>query len=155
MITFRRADESDLETLIEQRIEFLKEYQPGTTPEKERDLRGALQDYYREAIPSGECIYWLAESAGKPVGGAGMLIRRHPPHYVFFNGLVAYVFNVFTFPEFRGRGIAKEIMLRLMDEARALGIRRVDLHATDMGRSLYEKLGFQSPKDVYLEWCGD
>ncbi len=152
MLTFRRAGEADLETLIEQRIAFLKEYLPGSSPEKERELRGALRDYYREAIPSGQCIYWLAESAGQPVGGAGLAIRRYAPHYVFLNGLTAYVFNVFTFPEFRGRGIAKEIMLRLMHEARALEIRRVELHATEMGRPLYEKLGFKPPKDVCLEW---
>ncbi len=152
-ITFKRANETDLETLVDQRIAFLKEYQSGATPEKELDLRRAVKEYYAEAIPSRHCIYWLAESEGKSVGGAGMAIRRHAPQYVLINGLTAYVFNVYTCPEFRGQGIAKEIMRRLMEETKRLEIRRVELHATEMGRPLYEKLGFKPPKDIYLEWA--
>ncbi len=151
-ITFKRANETDMETLVEQRVAFLQEYLPGTTSEQEMDLRRALKNYYREAIPSQQCIYWLAESEGKSVGGGGLAIRRYAPHYVLFNGLTAYVFNVYTSPEFRRQGVAKEIMRRLMEEAKRLEIRRVELHATEMGRSLYEKLDFKPPKDVYLEW---
>lgn len=153
-ITYHRAGLSDIETLIEQRIDFLKEYMPETTDDKVVALRHLLDEYYREAIPSEQCLYWLAECDGRSAGGAGLAVRKHAPQYALTNGLTAYVFNVFTYPDYRHRGIAKELMTRLVDEAQRLNIRRVELHATEMGRPLYEKLGFKPPKDMVLEYYG-
>lgn len=149
MTRYRLADISDLETLVEQRIRFIKDAKPEVDAES---LRESNRAYYAEAIPTGECVYCLAEEDGRTVGGAAFSLRRYAPGYMLRDGVSAYVFNVFVEPEYRNRGIAKAIMLRLMEEAQRRGIGRLDLHATEAGRPLYEKIGFEPPDHVWLEY---
>jgi GNAT superfamily N-acetyltransferase len=59
--------------------------------------------------------------------------------------------NVITHPAYRRRGLARrlvQITLAWLDEQ---GIQRADLHATDMGRPLYESLGFADHAGMRLE----
>lgn len=149
MIEYRRADISDLDALVEQRIRFFRDAKPDMDAES---LREPNRIYYAETIPTGECVYWLALYEDNVVGGGGFSLRRYAPGYLLQDGVSAYVFNIYTDPEYRKQGIAKEIMLRLMDEARKRGIKRLDLHATEAGRPIYEKLGFEPPDHIWLEW---
>ena len=50
--------------------------------------------------------------------------------------------NMYTLPEERGRGLATELLKRLLDDARELRIAVVVLHAMPKGRSIYLKAGF-------------
>ena len=51
--------------------------------------------------------------------------------------------NIYTAPAYRRRGVARRIVEKLIEDAKARGIRSVLLEATEMGRSLYESLGFE------------
>ena len=150
MITYCRADISNLDELVEQRIRFMQDARPDVDAES---LRESNRAYYAEAIPTGECVYFLVSANGRTVGGGGFALRRYAPGYMLRDGVSAYIFNIFVEPEYRRRGIAREIVSRLMDEARQRGIARLDLHATEAGRPLYEKLGFKPPDHVWLEWA--
>lgn len=50
----------------------------------------------------------------------------------------AMILNVYTEPEFRRLGIARQIMGTILDWIRGRGLRSAHLHASDEGRSLYE-----------------
>ena len=50
---------------------------------------------------------------------------------------------MYTDPEFRRQGIARRLMQTMIDWCRKEGFVRVDLHASDKGRPLYESLGFE------------
>lgn len=59
---------------------------------------------------------------------------------------LAWIGMVLVLPEYRGRGLARGLMehcLRWLDDR---GVRQVKLDATDMGRPLYEKLGFRDER---------
>jgi len=58
---------------------------------------------------------------------------------------VSYIGCMATLPEKRGRGYAEGI-LRLMDAfmRRRYGVRETVLHATEMGRPVYERLGYRA-----------
>ncbi|MER7985617.1 GNAT family N-acetyltransferase [Streptomyces noursei] len=58
------------------------------------------------------------------------------------SGLVGFVFNVCTDPRYRGRGHARATTEALLGRFAALGVGRVDLHATDAAAPLYRSLGF-------------
>lgn len=45
-------------------------------------------------------------------------------------------------PGYRGKGIAKTIMKQLTEKAASRGYEIVMLNASDMGKPLYEKMGF-------------
>ena len=58
-------------------------------------------------------------------------------------GECAFLMNIYTAPAYRRRGVARRIVEKLIEDAKARGIRSVLLEATEMGRPLYESLGFE------------
>jgi ribosomal protein S18 acetylase RimI-like enzyme len=66
------------------------------------------------------------------------------------------VLNVFVDPEYRRRGLARALIERCMDEAHRRRIRTVALHSSDMGRALYEALGFSATQEMqHVEPSGE
>jgi len=55
--------------------------------------------------------------------------------------------NVYTFPEYRKKGIAKKLIEEIIKEAKLFGVDRIDLKATEAGYNLYKKIGFREDKD--------
>ena len=51
--------------------------------------------------------------------------------------------NMYTRPEHRRKGIAYKTLDMLVRASKDRGITVISLEATDMGRGLYEKYGFQ------------
>jgi GNAT superfamily N-acetyltransferase len=62
------------------------------------------------------------------------------------------ILNVYTEPEFRKRGIARQIMLTILGWVKEHGFHSVNLHASDEGRHLYEKLGFEATNEMRLRF---
>ncbi len=63
---------------------------------------------------------------------------------MLFNGAgVASIYAVATLPAARGKGIGGAISLKPLLEARQMGYRYAVLFATEMGVSVYERIGFQ------------
>jgi len=61
---------------------------------------------------------------------------------------LGWVGMVLTHPDFRRRGLARELVSRVMEQAKRLAIQTVKLDATDEGRGLYESLGFRAEQPV-------
>lgn len=53
------------------------------------------------------------------------------------------VYNVVTKEGFRGQGLATALLRQLLAGAKDMGLERVMLNATESGRPIYERLGFQ------------
>ncbi|MGG0288901.1 GNAT family N-acetyltransferase [Peribacillus butanolivorans] len=62
----------------------------------------------------------------------------------------AYILNMYTIPEYRGKGLAKRMLKKCIDESRNSGVKRVWLHASKDGKHLYKKMGFTT-KDSEME----
>jgi len=67
---------------------------------------------------------------------------------------VSYIGWMATLPEYRGRGCA-EALLRRMDEfmRRRYGVKETVLHATEMGRPVYERMGFRAVDEFAAYLC--
>jgi len=83
------------------------------------------------------------------VSGAGVQLRRvlphpagEPPEITIAEGRHAIIINVFTEPEWRRRGLAALLLRQIIAWARTERLDRLVLHASDEGRSVYERLGF-------------
>ena len=107
--------------------------------------------YFATAIPSGEFHGWLAFTPeNEAVGSGGAVIDRHPPGPSNLSGRSGYIMNIVTMPRYRRLGIARRIIQTMLEWLAEQGIRRVELHATGMGRSLYEELGFVDSNEMRL-----
>jgi len=63
-------------------------------------------------------------------------------------GRQAIVVNVFTEPEFRRQGLARQLMLAVLAWARDERLDSLVLHAAKDGRALYESLGFTQTNEM-------
>ncbi len=118
----------------------------------------AAAAYFAEAIPAGRFHGWLAiTSAGAAVGSGGVVVDQHPPGPSNLSGQIGYIMNVVTAPRYRRQGIARRIMQVILKWLAEQGIQRVTLHTTEMGRPLYEELGFVDSNEMRLriEWGPD
>lgn len=148
MYTYRMAAITDLEALIQLRMDYLAEDR-GRLSEGEK---AAVAAQLREYIPrhmGDSFVAWLAETEGRVAAAAFLVISEKPANPSFITGKTGTVMNVLTYPEYRRRGIATELIKRLIDEARERGLSYVELSATEAGKPLYEKLGFVETQSQY------
>ena len=138
MITYRKLAEDKLDVFIQMRIRQLRD--EGAT--EEIDLVPALQDYYRRHMADGTFVSWLAIDGDRIVGTSGMSFVEKPPYFGCPSGRIGLLSSMFTEPEYRRRGIARELLSRVVEEARAYGCGTVQITASDMGVLLYTAFGF-------------
>jgi predicted acetyltransferase len=62
---------------------------------------------------------------------------------LFLGGGAAGIYSVSTLPEARGRGIGAALTVKPLQDAREMGYRIGVLQSSDMGYSVYKRLGFQ------------
>ena len=138
MITYRKLAEDKLDVFIQMRIRQLRE--EGAT--EEIDLVPALQDYYRRHMADGTFVSWLAMDGDRIVGTSGMSFVEKPPYFGCPSGRIGLLSSMFTEPEYRRKGIARELLSKVVEEARAYGCGTVQITASDMGVLLYTAFGF-------------
>ena len=112
-------------------------------------LRAKARSRLKEWLDSGDYVGWLATPADQPemvVGGAGVRLQPILPRPVNVStvgeGRQGTVVNVFTEPQWRRRGIAGLLMKEIITWSKNERLDRLLLHASDEGRSVYERLGF-------------
>ncbi|ABF42552.1 GCN5-related N-acetyltransferase [Candidatus Koribacter versatilis Ellin345] len=113
-------------------------------------VNDAARVYFTAALPSGGYVGWLAEADGKIVGGGGVVISEWPGNPGSTLAKRAMILNMFVEPEYRRRGIARALMVAMIDWCKAQGFPSVGLHASDEGRPLYESLGFGPTNEMRL-----
>ena len=152
-ITYRKATADDLEALARLRwaMQFERQEEHPSDPATWETYLAAYRDAFAEQIAQGGFDAWLAEDGSQAVSCVILLWWRTPP---IFDQLVrrrGMVSSVYTLPEYRRRGISRQLMLLLIAEAKELQIRRLVLWASEMGRPMYEGLGFAQSDAMELD----
>jgi GNAT superfamily N-acetyltransferase len=137
-IEYRRLTEKELDIFIEMRINQLRE--EGAT--EDIDLRPALKDYYNRHMKDDTFVSWLALDDNKIIGTSGMSFVEKPPYFGCPSGKMGLLSSMFTAQDYRRKGIAKELLSRVVDEARQYGCGTIQITASDMGVLLYTDFGF-------------
>ena len=138
MIEYRRLEEKDVDTFIEMRIAQLRE--EGAT--EDIDLVPHLKDYYARHMADGTFFSWLAVDGGRMIGTSGMSIVEKPPYFGCPSGRIGLLSSMFTDKAYRRMGIARELLSRVVNDARDKGCGTVQITASDMGVLLYTNFGF-------------
>ncbi|MCF2139004.1 MAG: GNAT family N-acetyltransferase [Candidatus Lokiarchaeota archaeon] len=109
------------------------------------------RDYFLKNVPSSKFIGWIAIIQEKqPIGAGGLVVDRHPPGPSNLSGKIGYIMNIVVIEEYRRQGIGEKIMRSIIAYLKKHNISVATLHATDIGKSLYQKLGFKLRND-YME----
>ena len=137
-IEYRRLTDKELDTFIKMRIIQLRE--EGAT--EDVDLVPHLRDYYNRHMSDGTFVSWLAFDGEKIVGTSGMSFVEKPPYFSCPSGKIGLLSSMFTDPDYRRMGIARQLLHRVVEEARAYGCGCVQITASDMGVKLYSAYGF-------------
>lgn len=137
-IEYRKLTESELSVFIEMRINQLRE----EGAEDDIDLKPALREYYNRHMADGTFVSWLAVDGDRIVGTSGISFVEKPPYFGCPSGRIGLLSSMFTDKEYRRRGIAKELLTRVVNEARKYGCGTVQITASDMGVLLYSDFGF-------------
>ncbi|MDE6625877.1 MAG: GNAT family N-acetyltransferase [Lachnospiraceae bacterium] len=137
-VEYRKLTKKDLAIFIEMRINQLRE----EGAKEDIDLKPALNDYYSRHMADGTFVAWLAVDGDKIIGTSGMSFVEKPPYFSCPNGRIGLLSSMFTSKEYRRRGIAKELLSRVVNEAKEYGCGVVQITASDMGVLLYTDFGF-------------
>ena len=114
--------------------------------------RRALERLRREVFIEEQCIAEADEWDGEDAASVHVLARlnRDPVGTGRLNP-AGKIGRIAVFAGLRGRGVGTQILLRLLDEARRLGIREPYLHAQVQAVPFYAKLGFSVKGEVFDE----
>lgn len=134
----RRATVADIPALREARkLQLIDE---GMAPDA--DIDGELDAYLAEGLSDGTLLEWVIEEDGEIVATAALALMPFPPTFTNPQGTRGYITNMYTVPSHRGRCIATRMLSLIIDEARRRGLRKLILHASVMGRPIYQRIGF-------------
>jgi GNAT superfamily N-acetyltransferase len=150
MFETRMATEADSELITEQRRKMFVEMGQPDDDRMQAMLRNFVP-WVWERLKDGRYIGWLVEEeGGQIVAGAGMFLMDFPPNKRDPEPLRAYLLNFYVAPVARGRGLADGLLKTAIDEAKRRGIKVVSLHASQFGRLLYERNGFEATNEMML-----
>lgn len=138
-VSYRKLTEKELDIFIEMRINQLRE----ENAKEDIDLKPVLKNYYIRHMADGTFVSWLALDNEKIIGTSGMSIVEKPPYFGCPSGKIGLLSSMFTDKSYRRRGIARELLSRVVNEAKERGCDIVQITASDMGVLLYTNFGFK------------
>jgi predicted acetyltransferase len=142
-IKYYLATEADIETLIEFRVGFLIEFLGPQTEAKTQALQANLREFFARTLEARSYICWFAKSRDDLAGVGGLSVRQHPGNFLNLSGKTGYIMNMYTLPAHRRKGICSEILIRLQQTAKEMGIYSFELHATKEGEMVYTQHNFK------------
>jgi len=144
-IVYKKLTDVELNTFISMRItQLTEEYtSEGRSVPEGVDLESALKDFYNRHMADGTFVSWIAMDGEKIIGTSGMSFVEKPPYFSCPSGKLGLLSSMYTDPDYRRMGIAKELLNRVVEEARNYGCGAVHITASDMGVKLYTAYGFK------------
>ena len=137
-IEYRRLTERELDNFIDMRIHQLRE----EGAKEDIDLVPALKDYYQRHMAEGTFVSWIALDGNTMIGTSGMSFVEKPPYFGCPSGKIGLLSSMYTDPDYRRKGIAKELLSRVIKDAKEYGCVTIQITASEMGVKLYTDFGF-------------
>ena len=149
-IIYKEATKEDINELIRLRLAYMKDDFGSVTDLERKAMETQLPDYFDRKLGT-ELIAFVAKDGDRVVSVAYLHIIEMPANSLLLNGLYGEVLNVYTEPEYRGKGICTKLMNNLVEYGKKVGLGRIDLSATEDGYPIYAKLGFKDKEHRYRD----
>ena len=143
-ILIRIATKEDIESLMSIRLEMLKVV---NNLSEDYEYSDELKNESRDYFLNGDHITAIAVDGDIVIGCASMSFFRIMPTFSHPTGKRAHLMNVYTRNEYRRQGIAQKMVELLIEKTWEKGATEISLDATELGRPLYEKIGFTNSSE--------
>lgn len=143
-VFYRKAKQKDIDTLIDVRIKLIEEASGALTEPEKKELYKSSKEHIKNNMKNGDYFAYLAFDSDVFVGTCSVNLYSVLPGKKLPKGKRAYLQNVYVVPEYRRQGIAHKLVSLSIEEARQRGHARIELHASQNGAPLFEKLGFKN-----------
>ncbi|WP_420594896.1 GNAT family N-acetyltransferase [Deinococcus sp.] len=108
--------------------------------------RPVYAEWVAGAMQRGTYLGWLVTESSQVIAGAGLTLLEWGPTRGQPNPLRARLVNVYTAPEWRRKGLARQLVETALREAAARNIGVVSLGTSPVARPLYLSLGFEESR---------
>jgi GNAT superfamily N-acetyltransferase len=142
-VAIRRATANDAEVLTRLRLDMQTELGNAHATQ----WAEVNQSYFERKMASEDFVAFVAEDGREIVATSGIVVYEAPPTGGNPTGIEGYIMNMYTAPEYRGKGLAGALLDRLVEYVRARGGRRLWLRTSEMGRGVYARAGFRENED--------
>ena len=97
----------------------------------------------RTRMKGGNLMGWVAENQGKVLGGGCVWLQPVQPRPGSKLMVQPYLLSMYTELRSRGLGVASGIVEKALEWCRSNSFHQLRLHASEMGRKVYLKHGFE------------
>lgn len=131
---------SNIDMLVDNRLEFVCSIRNIANRD---DFRMHTREYFQKHLEDDSLIAFTAMDNGKIVASCILCIYETLPVPSCLNGKTGLLLNVYTLKAYRHKGLAYSLLIKLIEEAKRLGVGKIQLDYTDDGYPLYKKMGFE------------
>ena len=143
MVTLLPMSQTDYDVLIEKAIKRYAEEKVHAGTWGQEEAQKNAEEQFELLLPEGlqteDHELWTFMHGDESIGWVWLCYDPdHPQHEGF-------IYNFILFEAYRGKGLAKQAMTALEEQAKSLGVKKLSLHVfahNQIARSLYEKTGF-------------
>lgn len=150
---FETANNRDIPALTKLRLAFLDEDMGPLQPSAREALGRSIPLYMEKHLNDGLFAY-VAREGSVIAACAFLLVVEKPPNPDFIVKRTGTVLNVYTRPEYRRHGYARQVMELLLEDAARRDVSLIELNATEKGYPLYRSVGFTDAVNKYrpMKW---
>lgn len=149
MVTTRPIAPDDAELVCRHREAM--HLSSGRDPDLIRKVMPGFRDWMTPRLRDGRCFGFIAEDQQGAAGSICLTTLDWPPHPSHpFEDKRGYILTVFVENSHRKTGLGRRLMQMAEDEFRRRGLSFAALHATKMGRPLYEDMGWTATTEMTL-----
>ena len=143
----RIADKQDIDLMMSSRLEMLKEV---NSLDADYRYSESFVEESRRYFLEGNQTTVLALDGEIVIGCATICYFSVMPTFSHPSGKRAHLMNVYTAKKYRKQGIGMKMVNILIDDAWNKGTTEISLDATEAGRPLYKKCGFEDSEECMV-----
>lgn len=147
-INTRVAKHTDLPQIVDLKISLLLE--AGSLDLLATNTYEIIKDSYKYLYLQNQAIHFVAEQNNNLIAMVGAFVKSDIPFAYFKNHEYGFICDIYTKVPYRNTSLAKTLSLQAIDWLKFQGIDNFRLLASDAGKPVYAKLGFEENDDYLL-----
>lgn len=145
----RMVKQDELEIIVEMKLKMFED--TGVDDHLPDNAYDNILKSYNELYKQDKMRHFCFEDEGMIVASAGGFIKEDIPFCFYEPSFYGFIGDVYTDVEYRNNGYATRLTDRVIEWLKSKDVEVIRLLASDEGRGIYEKLGFEVSDEMVLE----